>query len=489
MVKKLEELMGSFGRWQTWIFCIIFCINIVGMWQNFSISFLAPNVGFHCVNSTDRCFFGNSSLPCTQWEYDTSFYPETIVSKWDLVCDREWLISMVKSSYMAGFLVSTILFGQISDWIGRFPVLVICYSITMVSMFLSLLSTSYVMFAALRFFQALGRIGLTTTGYVLLMEVVGEEHRTNVGIYIQFGWSIGFVTLPVIAYFLRNWISLQLAIFLSFIPLVGAYKILPESPRWLMMQGKAEKLEKLLQKAAKMNKMEYKKMNLDLLPKHTKESPKSVLDLFKAPHLRVRTLCMVYLWMVNAFMYYGLSYNTNDLAGDPYINFLVSGALEIPSYMLLIWAVKRLGRRPTLVGFMLAAGIACGAIAVSPNSLPWLATSLAMIGKFCITASFGLLYLYTGELFPTVVRNVAIGSSSMWGRIGSIIAPFVKELGQATHAWLPNVVYGLLAISSGLLALLLPETKDKKMPDTLEEAAEKEVKPDELVPLRQNSLK
>lgn len=51
-----------------------------------------------------------------------------------------------------------------------------------------------------------------------------------------------------------------------------------------------------------------------------------------------------------------------------------------------------------------------------------------MTGKFFVTASFGLIYLYTAELFPTVARNVGVGSCSMIARFGSTIAPFVKEL-------------------------------------------------------------
>ncbi|GFU12497.1 organic cation transporter protein [Nephila pilipes] len=156
------------------------------MWQNFSIVFLAPNMDFHCVLPStgqhvanesvlpfdDRCEVpqeGNSSflVPCTEWEYDTSHTSETIVSEWDLVCSREWLISLAKSIYMIGFLLSVFTFGQISDLVGRFPTIVTCYCITCVSMFLSLLSNSFGMFLVLRFFHAFGRAGATTVGYVL----------------------------------------------------------------------------------------------------------------------------------------------------------------------------------------------------------------------------------------------------------------------------------------------------------------------------------
>ena len=45
-----------------------------------------------------------------------------------------------------------------------------------------------------------------------------------------------------------------------------------------------------------------------------------------------------------------------------------------------------------------------------------LSTFFFLLGKFGATAAFGTVYLYTGELFPTRVRSVCVGLSSMVGR-------------------------------------------------------------------------
>lgn len=473
----LTDLTGSFGTWQKRIFFVLFYVNIVGMWHNLSITFLAPNMEYNCTNastSEDRCFvtYDNISTPCTEWEYDTSFYSQTIVNEWDLVCEREWLVALAKSVYMFGFLLSVLIFGQISDWIGRYKVVVITYFITVASLVLSLFSTSYFMFIILRFFQAFGRTGLTTTGFVLLMEIVGAEHRTKIGIAIQVGWAVGFATLAGVAYLARHWFWLQFAMTVPILPVIIALWIIPESPRWLLMKGRMKQLEKLLKKAAKTNgktlTLEAKELEA-IRNQETKPRTKSILDLFKTPRTRKRTIIMMYSWIVTAFTYYGLSYNTNDLAGNPYINFTVAGMLEFPCYALVFWLIKRFGRRISLVSFTVVGGVSCLLMGFIHSYKPWLATTLAMLGKFCISGSFGILYLYTSELFPTVVRNVALGSCSMLGRFGAILAPFVTELEKVTYPWFPGVVYGGLACSSGLLALMLPETKGRRIPDTLEE--------------------
>ncbi|PRD30183.1 UNVERIFIED_CONTAM: Orct [Trichonephila clavipes] len=131
--------------------------------------------------------------------------------------------------------------------------------------------------------------------------------------------------------------------------------------------------------------------------------------------------------MVNGSLYYAFSF-INDLAGDIYLNFFIAGLVEFPAYILIYWSNKRWGRRPTLVSLMLVAGASCVAIMCVPANLEWLSTTFAMVGKFCISGSFGLLYFYTTEVFPTDVRNVTLGCCSMGARIGSILVPFVSDL-------------------------------------------------------------
>ncbi|GFS44249.1 organic cation transporter protein [Trichonephila inaurata madagascariensis] len=402
-------------------------LNCVGMWHNFSIIFLAPNMDFHCVqppsvphisNASAIAFDNRCEVPqgknssvlvaCTEWEYDTSDTSETIVSEWDLVCSREWLVSLAKSIYMVGFLLSVIIFGQISDLVGRFPTIVVCFTITCVSMFLSLLSNSFSMFFILRFFQAFGRAGASTVGYVLIMEMVGPKHQTEIGIIIQVGWSIGFVTLVGVVWFFRNWFWLQLVISLAFVPFAFSFSILPESPRWLLTRGKIGKLKKLLTKAAAVNGRDVEEdiKNLDLQKENEGKRTPTLLEVLKMTKMRKRFLNMVYQWMVNAFLYYALSYNTNDLAGNAYLNFFIYGLLEFPSYALVLWGIKRWGRRPTHVSLMLVGGASCAAILPVPEDLAWLSTTFAMDLVRC-------------------------------ARIGSILAPFVRDLGKATHsaAW------------------------------------------------------
>ena len=54
--------------------------------------------------------------------------------------------------------------------------------------------------------------------------------------------------------------------------------------------------------------------------------------------------------------------------------------------------------------------------------------SFAMLGKFCVSASYAILRLYSNEVFPTSIRSSCIGACSMVSRLGVIIAPIISSL-------------------------------------------------------------
>ena len=60
--------------------------------------------------------------------------------------------------------------------------------------------------------------------------------------------------------------------------------------------------------------------------------------------------------------------------------------------------------------------------------MPILIMVLSMLGKLGISGSFSVIYVYSAELFPTVVRTTGVGAGSMSAMVGGLTAPFVAEL-------------------------------------------------------------
>ncbi|XP_014677146.1 PREDICTED: organic cation transporter protein-like, partial [Priapulus caudatus] len=170
---------------------------------------------------------------------------------------------------------------------------------------------------------------------------------------------------------------------------------------------------------------------------------------------------------VVSMVYYGLSLNSVNLGSNPYLSFFLAGLVEIPAYLVVMYTLKRYGRRLSTSATMLASGISCLVTALPfLQGYDELIVGLATFGKFCVSMTFSVVYLYSAEIYPTVVRNAGVGSNSVFARVGAILAPYISMLGTYSPT-LPLVIFGIPAVIAGVLAMFLPETMDKVLPETL----------------------
>ena len=87
-------------------------------------------------------------------------------------------------------------------------------------------------------------------------------------------------------------------------------------------------------------------------------------------------------------------------------NITFSSAVEVPSYFIGWYFMDKWGRRWILFSTMMIGGLSCiSCMFVPVEADPWWTVGLAMIGKFNIALSFAVIYVYAGELMPTVVRS------------------------------------------------------------------------------------
>merc|ERR1712109_133518 len=425
---------------------------------------------------------------------------DSIVYEWNLVCDDTWKLSSVQGSYMGGVFVGCIVFGWASDKFGRRLTMLIAALIQTVSSIAAAFATNYIIFLILRFLIAFSVSGVFECGFVLVTEICGPSYRTYFGILTQFPFGWGAALLPVIAYFIRQWQHLQLAISVPCILLGIFYWTIPESPRWLMAEGRFDEALHILKNGAKTNKKQLPPDDelMDMLKaisadeEETKEEKVEVelttaqkiyaifdeiFVLIKTPEMRKRTLNIFFSWLIVAMVYYGLSLNSKNLGGDRYLNGFLSGFVEVPAVVIIIPLLARLGRVKCYSGTFIAGGICCCLVAIATFAMSaeqlkkyeFVTIGFAMLGKFLISMTFAIAYLYTAELFPTKVRNVAVGTASTFARIGSMSAPYIVDLLGAAHAGIPVVIFGIASASAGLFSLMLPETLNKKLPESVAE--------------------
>ncbi|XP_038058414.1 organic cation transporter protein-like [Patiria miniata] len=430
------------------------------------------------LNGTlERDASNNETTSCDGgWAYDRSQYHTTIIQDFNLVCYKKELPGLAQSVFFAGLLTGSFIWGAVADWCGRkltfFISLILASVICTVTSFVP----SFAAYTALRFIIAGANFGVYLIGFVLVSEIVGPAYRSFVGTLLAVFFSVGYALLAVIAYLLREWRHLQLAISLPWFLFFLLLFVIPESPRWLIAKKKYKQAEKVIRRIAKSNGVQPPENMFREEEEAPQEIQKNVLtrqptqiDLFRTPNMRKKTLNIFFNWFVNSLVYYGLSLSTSALGVDDYVAAFVSGAVELPGYLSSWLAIQKFGRRLPLFLYLFVGGVACLiTIFIEPGAAR---ATVAMVGKFAISGSFNIIYIYSVELYPTPVRSMGMGMSSMSARLSGVIAPVILILGKYWEP-IPLVVFGGCSLLAGFLALLLPETLNHALPETVQEGEE-----------------
>ncbi|XP_072122075.1 solute carrier family 22 member 2-like isoform X2 [Mobula birostris] len=432
-------------------------------WNSSSIS---------CDNPLPFAWNHSRDLPVTTcqdgWEFENGSV-SSIVTEFELVCADAWKVDLTQACLNLGFMLGTIVMGYAADMFGRkFSFLSATFVTSVVGLIVVFLP-NYTWFVIFRTFQGVFSKGCWLCAYVFITELVGLEYRRTVGILYQVCYSTGMMILPAVAYFIPDWRNLQLATTIPNFLFLTYYWLIPESPRWLLSQNKNSQAMTVIHKMAKVN-------GGSLLQKYEKveESSEdlgrpSFVDLVRTPQIRKHTLILMYNWFACALVYQGLVMRLGTLGGNIYLDFFISGAVEIPAAILILLVIERIGRRLPFATGGLLSGASCLIAAFIPESVSWLATAIAFVGKLGITISFEMVVFMNAELYPTFIRNLGVSVCSALCDIGGIVAPFVVYRLADIWTGLPLVVFGVIGLISGGLVLLLPETKGLTLPDTIEE--------------------
>ena len=107
----------------------------------------------------------------------------------------------------------------------------------------------------------------------------------------------------------------------------------------------------------------------------------------------------------------GISYASTTLSGNPHANLVLVCFIEIPGYVFALIMVECWGRRPVLSLCQLIGGLACIFAGLLTNQnieenkgLAGLQIIFFLLGKFGISAAFSIVFIYTAELYPTIIR-------------------------------------------------------------------------------------
>ncbi|KAG4072079.1 hypothetical protein HA402_015578 [Bradysia odoriphaga] len=393
------------------------------------------------------------SYDCEAYEFDAH---ENVISEWDLVCDREYLVNVVEMCFLAGAAVGSICSGWVSDRYGRRHTLMVLILMQAVFGTAVAFSTSLSMFMALRTVLGFASMGVTMVSFVLVVELVSGKWRTIIGVLDILPVAVSYILIAGIAYAVPQWRELQLVITVPWIGFLFAWYHMPESPRWLLENGKIDELVKVINVAAKWNKMELPSGFEKTLHQPERTVTASFLQLFKGRYCRT-TLLMVVIWYSLILIYFGLTLHLAHLGGDIFVTTIMAGLLEAVSILLCIFVVLKLGLKTNLVIYMLVAGAGCLGVYFLPDGNYLGVITFAMIVKCSIGATNALVPTFTAVLYPTSMRTLSVGIGNFAAGLGLITVPYLWLL-EHVHKDLPMILMGCFGLI-GAGALIL--TKDK----------------------------
>ncbi|XP_043198701.1 solute carrier family 22 member 15-like [Amphibalanus amphitrite] len=417
----------------------------------------------------DACFNGTTEH-CDRIVFRHPY--TSVVTEWSLVCERASEAHALQSLFMAGMTMASLPIGPLADRFGRRRLVLLTFGLQALLMGALALSPNYGTFAALRFLTGSLQAG-GFPNFTLTTELVGPQLRSKVGLFGSVFFSAGILCLSLAAYLITSWRWL-----LVFSAVVAALSVLvigvvaPQSARWLLQKGRTRQAEEVLLGMARSNGLTPPS---DFSLVASKQEGGSTSDhccsLFTRGRAALWTVVLCFNWAVHTLSYYGLTAAAAGMGSGRFSSFAFSGLVELPPVLVVTWVLERLGRRYTLSGTMAIGGVACLLIYVLPAVYiddHGGRLTLSLIGKLCISTTFTVTYIFSGEIFPTSLRNTGLGIVNICARLAGVMYPFVALLNTVSKDS-HFLLFGVLITSSALFDLLLPETLGKTLPKDVDE--------------------
>ena len=428
------------------------------------------------------------------WFFDSldtglvSFVLARLKVTWKLGPDQ---IAWIGSAGLIGMFFGGALSGMLADRYGRKLVFSTTLLIFSLATGLCGLAGGFASLLVLRVLVGFGLGGELPVASALVSEFAPARHRGRLVVLLESFWAFGWAAAAIIAWLLAAWADARglgfpwrLAFFLGALPALYVLVLrrrLPESPRYLMSRGRVAEAEAVLRQVEASVGVASPAAGATPddhpmspgAPPAPSIPPARLRDLF-GPGLARRTAMLWILWFAMAYSYYGIFiWLPSLLAGRGYADVhsfrftLYITLAQIPGYFAAAWLVEKIGRKPTLVAFMLLSAVASyffGGAGSAATLVLW-----GCLVSFFNLGAWGVTYGYTPELYPTRLRGTGSGWAAAIGRTGAILAPLVVgrmigTLGGGFHAVFVMFAAVLTAGALGVM-LLGEETRGR----TLEE--------------------
>ncbi|XP_007526428.2 organic anion transporter 7-like isoform X4 [Erinaceus europaeus] len=409
------------------------------------------------------------------WVYDRSTFSSTIVTKWDLVCESQSLKSVVRFIFMTGMLLGSIVFGQLSDRFGRKFVLRWCFLQLAIADTCAAFAPNFPIYCSLRFLAGFSTITIMTNGILILVEWTVPQFQA-LGITVPISSAcIGQMIMGGVTFVIRDWRTLQLVYSVPLFVIFFFSRWLVESARWLIITNHLEKALEELRKAAHRNGIKNVGdiLTMEVVRTAMQEEVEamqkraSVLDLFRTHNLCKMIFLLSFVRFSVYITFYGLSLHLQHLGNNIFLFQVLFGLVNLPSNLIALMILNHIGRRVSQIFLTSFLGFSILTTIFLPPEMQTLRVILSVFGIGTSSAAMMCSIVHGNELTPTVIRATALGVVGIVGHLGAALSPLFMIL--AVHSpHLPWILYSLFSILVAPAVYLLPETRNRPLPDSIQ---------------------
>ncbi|XP_077993582.1 synaptic vesicle glycoprotein 2B-like [Glandiceps talaboti] len=430
-------------------------------------------------------------------------------------------LGYLSASIFVGMMFGSYIWGALADIKGRRAVLV--YSLLMNGLFglISSFMQGFGWFLFMRFMSGFGVGGSLPVIFAYFCEFQPKDRRGAMLTAISMFWILGNIMTAGIAWIVIpmklgyvsshfTYDSWRIFVALCTIPSFTSafvFVLLPESPKFLLENGKETEALNVLRRMFICNNRSKKKSDYPVKElqsssysrRHQNDGVReqwftkfkgssytmfhSTFQLFMPPHVRP-TLCLIVIYFTLSFGYYGLwlwfpelfakvevtggsacselpaNYTPSNSTGTDsqvYKDSFITAVANFPGNLFAILTIDRLGRKILLSGSLVVSGASVFFIWFLNTRAEVLAMSCVFGGISVI--SWAALNVIGVECYPTNLRSTAMGVQLVVNRIGAIIGNVVFGAFIEYHCAIPILSVAILMVFGGLVTILLPNTK------------------------------
>ena len=466
---KILTNIGEFGKFQKLLDGVVCLIYFFLSFQVLIMYFTTDTPPWKCRANSSECFFSGTfpeddtrrcNMSRDEWYY-TKPVKYSIVTQFDIHCDEQWLLELLSSVHFVGWGVGAIILGWMGDKYGRktlmFPSVASIIVIGLVSSFLP----NIYLIVVCRLFIGIFIPGAMVQANILMSELVGNKQRPFAIITPFFAYAVGYAILALKAYLLQNWKLLSIACTAPYVFILALYGFVPESVKWLQVNGRIDDAMMVFHKIALWNNKVLSSNVIFSFPvSDVNVDQPNTRKTFRNRKIIIQTLIQCFIWMVSSTCFFGLQLAANELEGSMYQDFVILSIVQIPAGVIAIGFSTKYGRKKANLISLLIAGVSCLGIAFIParRNLYSGRVTLAIIGKMFASVAFQCLYLWSAEIFPISIRSQGMGYTQLAARIGATASPWVVKGLKPFGASVPFFVIAIPSLIGPVLGMWLPET-------------------------------